>query len=666
MKLLLAEDDVKLRDTLAEGLRGQGYEVTAVGSGQEAVQAFQEGFHQAVILDVLLPKMTGFEAAKAMRGFKPDLAIVMMSGVYKSQQQQQDNLNAVRAKDYLVKPFELKRLLEVLRPFAPAPHTSSQPPAAAAAPSTPLPPEGNLLESPVLYLGWRIHREQHSGILELFGPDDKARIFVYRGRAIFAQHSDPALNVGIELLRGSELTSDDYKRVAALAFERGLGLGEVLKADGIANDVQLKAAYKKLVPKIVQRSVAMTGRFRFTPTDTFTAIVPTATTGLLESLLSGLRTASPAELEPHVGPRRALRLAPGDNWAEVGALLLPACGSDSLLRAINGRATIAQIIEASPQPAERESRFRQVFLLMSTMAVRASMEPILVPTTPPAFEVADARLRPAAVRAATSGPTPAPPVTPQSAANEPALRPEDEEARQRVEAKHEALKDKDLWAVLGVEKGTDVAGLKRAYFDLAREFHTDAFAGLNLGPAQKRLDRVFATIQDAYATLSDDHKRGEYEAKLQLEQAGGSSDIAAIFQAEADFNKVKLLVDRGDLAGAGRVLEKVLPVMPQNPEVQGYKAFLEWWQTKKPATADAAIKTLQASAKAAPASAAMVEFVGWIFLESGNAKNARAVFKRVLDIDPKNGGASRGMRQALKKLEDEEKAQGGLGKLFKR
>src|SRR5262249_27572846 len=53
-----------------------------------------------------------------------------------------------------------------------------------------------------------------------------------------------------------------------------------------------------------------------------------------------------------------------------------ACGSDSLLRAINGRATIAQMLEAASSPTERAARYRQVYLLMSTMAVRASMEVI--------------------------------------------------------------------------------------------------------------------------------------------------------------------------------------------------------------------------------------------------------------------------------------------------
>jgi curved DNA-binding protein CbpA len=209
--------------------------------------------------------------------------------------------------------------------------------------------------------------------------------------------------------------------------------------------------------------------------------------------------------------------------------------------------------------------------------------------------------------------------------------------------------------------------VKRAYFALAREFHTDGFAGLRLGSAQQKLDVVFSTIQNAHATLMDPAKRGEYEAKVSLEKGGGSSDIGAIFAAESDFQKVKLLVERGDLAGAGRIIGKVAAILASREDVQGYRIFLDWWASKNAATVDTTCRELAALYKVAPAAHNLPELQGWIFLEVGNLKSARTNFKKALDGDPRLASAERGLRQVNRKLEEEQKAaSSGLGRFLKR
>ena len=97
-----------------------------------------------------------------------------------------------------------------------------------------------------------------------------------------------------------------------LAVSRSVGIADVMKAENMATDAQIKAAYKGLVPQIVERLVAVSGCYRFTATDAFALMVPSAPVGLVECLLAGGGKASDEELEPHVAPRRPLRLAPGD------------------------------------------------------------------------------------------------------------------------------------------------------------------------------------------------------------------------------------------------------------------------------------------------------------------------------------------------------------------
>ncbi|HEY1099624.1 MAG TPA: DnaJ domain-containing protein, partial [Myxococcota bacterium] len=458
---------------------------------------------------------------------------------------------------------------------------------------------------------------------------------------------------------------------------RGVGLYDILKGEGMASEADLRSAYKQLVPQIVERVATWSGRFRYVNGDAFAAIVPAASSALVDGLLAGAGKATDKELEVHVEPRRPLRLAPGDNWAEVAAMLVAVCGSDSLTRAINGRATIAQLLEVSPTPKERTARLRQIYILMSTMAVRASLEPIPMAGRPIVADVPRAPT-PGPQQAPVSSPSFATPRAPSQrfAKSAPApvnddanlvFSPQDQEARQRIAARAAEAVGRDLWSLLGVPRGADANVLKKSYFQLSRDFHPDAYAGLQLGSAQRQLEEIFASIQDAYATLTDEHKRGEYEAKQSLEQGGGSSDLGLIFQAESDFNRIKTLVERGELTAASRLIARVFAVMANSEEVKGYKLFLDWWPTKNSATADGVVRELVALHKTAPAAWALVEFQGWIHLELGNIKGARSAFKKVLEAEPKNPGADRGLRAANRKQEEIDKAANtGLGRFLKR
>jgi two-component system chemotaxis response regulator CheY len=673
VKILLAEDDNSLRDTIAEYLRNAGYTVIAVGNGLQAIEALSvEGGFNAAILDGLLPKMTGFDVAKQVRSQSPSTGVLLMSGVFKSISQQQDQLAQTGARGFLVKPFDLARLLDALRPIAPPPQPAAGRTGGAniTVDQQPMPAEGSLLEMPPLYLGWRLQREVHTGVLELFGATSKARVFVYKGKAVFAQHSDPLLHVGVELLKAGVIDPDQFKQASDLAVSRSLGLYEVLKGENIASESQLRSAYKTLVPQIVEAVATWSGRFRFTNGDAFASVVPAASTALVDTLLSGAGKATDKDLEPHVEPRRPLRLAPGENWAEVVPMLSQYCGSDSLTRAINGRATIAQLLEVSPTPKERSARLRQVYVLMSTMSVQASLDPIPMARAVEAPRTATpAPVAPTAPQASTPrmSPNAAAPTAPAVDDARLQFTPQDVEARNRISAKAAEIAGKSLWDILGVKRGVDAATLKKAYFQLSRDFHPDAYAGLQLGSAQRQLDDVFTTIQDAYATLSDDNKRGEYEAKTNLELGGGSSDIGAIFQAESDFNRIKNLLERGEYTAAARMIGRVASIMANNEEVRGVKMFLDWWPTKNVTTGEAIIKELATLYKAAPGAHVLGEFQGRIHLELGNIQKARQAFKKVLEFEPKNVSADNGLRAANRKQEEAEKAaNSGLGRFLKR
>lgn len=104
-KILIAEDERDIRDLVAFTLRFAGYEVFAAANGEEAVDLAPKVNPDLILMDVRMPRMTGYEACRLIK-LNPDLKdipIVFLSA--KGQEAEiQQGLEA-GAEEYLLKPF---------------------------------------------------------------------------------------------------------------------------------------------------------------------------------------------------------------------------------------------------------------------------------------------------------------------------------------------------------------------------------------------------------------------------------------------------------------------------------------------------------------------------------------------------------------------------------
>ncbi|HSK66769.1 MAG TPA: response regulator [Anaerolineales bacterium] len=104
-KILIAEDERDIRDLVAFTLRFAGYEVFTAANGEEAVQLAPQVNPDLILMDVRMPRMTGYEACRILK-LNPDLKdipIVFLSA--KGQEAEiQQGLEA-GAEEYLLKPF---------------------------------------------------------------------------------------------------------------------------------------------------------------------------------------------------------------------------------------------------------------------------------------------------------------------------------------------------------------------------------------------------------------------------------------------------------------------------------------------------------------------------------------------------------------------------------
>jgi len=113
MRILVVEDQPKMAGLLKRGLEEEGYAIDLASDGVDAVWMGEENAYDAVVLDIMLPDMDGFEVCRRLRSkgrWAPVLMLTARDGV-------DDRVHGldVGADDYLVKPFAFPELVARLR-----------------------------------------------------------------------------------------------------------------------------------------------------------------------------------------------------------------------------------------------------------------------------------------------------------------------------------------------------------------------------------------------------------------------------------------------------------------------------------------------------------------------------------------------------------------------
>ncbi len=108
-RLLIADDDNEIRELLEFDLSHSGYIVESAKDGEEALQKALIGSYDLILLDVMMPKMNGFDVCKNIRKNKPEIPILMLTakGTINDKTQGFDS----GADDYIVKPFDIQEVL---------------------------------------------------------------------------------------------------------------------------------------------------------------------------------------------------------------------------------------------------------------------------------------------------------------------------------------------------------------------------------------------------------------------------------------------------------------------------------------------------------------------------------------------------------------------------
>lgn len=113
MKILIVEDNDRLRKSLLDYLRDDGFAADAAGDGEEGLYKAQNWDYDLIVLDVMLPKLDGWEVIQRLRQAGKEMPVIMLT----ARDKVDDRIKGLNcgADDYMVKPFEMEELVARIR-----------------------------------------------------------------------------------------------------------------------------------------------------------------------------------------------------------------------------------------------------------------------------------------------------------------------------------------------------------------------------------------------------------------------------------------------------------------------------------------------------------------------------------------------------------------------
>lgn len=113
-KILIADDTDAIRKLLNFRLKKEGYEIIEAADGQEALKKFEEENPDLILLDIMMPKMFGWDVLQKIKESNPSVKVVVMTAVYKKSSYRIKTIHDYGADDYITKPFDLTKMVELV------------------------------------------------------------------------------------------------------------------------------------------------------------------------------------------------------------------------------------------------------------------------------------------------------------------------------------------------------------------------------------------------------------------------------------------------------------------------------------------------------------------------------------------------------------------------
>ncbi len=130
IRILIAEDDKHIRNGLIDTLESEGYRAVPAKNGKEALTLFGSSHFDLVLLDIMMPAMSGYDVCRAIRKIDEQVPVIMLTA--KSEEIDKVLGLELGADDYITKPFGVRELLARIGAVLRRSRRGSSPPGEAA------------------------------------------------------------------------------------------------------------------------------------------------------------------------------------------------------------------------------------------------------------------------------------------------------------------------------------------------------------------------------------------------------------------------------------------------------------------------------------------------------------------------------------------------------
>jgi tetratricopeptide (TPR) repeat protein len=298
---------------------------------------------------------------------------------------------------------------------------------------------------------------------------------------------------------------------------------------------------------------------------------------------------------------------------------------------------------APPAPARRsdpaEARARRQRLLqraMQNMGVGPFAGRAADGTGAPPAGSGAATPPPSQAPASPSGAAPRPPAAPPAAPGSP-----EERLRKALLEVAPRARDRNFFVRLGLDQSAGRDAVKKAYLDLAKQFHPDRYASPALDDVRETVRDFFTAVNEAYETLADDRKRADYIGSLKAVGSGNPATSISATNAQVDFEKGEACLRTRDFAKARAFLEAAVRAHP----IPRFQSALAWAYISDPAVKDRerARELIEQAKKDATCDRAFF-IAGVLARDEGNDAAAEKHFNACIKANPRHAEAVRELR----------------------
>lgn len=710
-RVLVVDDESGVRALLEDQLSRLGLEVYLAAHGEEAVVLYGQVAPHLLLVGFLEPRLDDFGFLDAVRATPrgASLPIIAMSGEARNPETVAEARARYRVRTFLSKPLDGESVRDSVKQALAGVRSDSKPPlgeqwrASAATPSTdstapnglsvvgrgraaladvansaacdvsngpavesglaeelivdgryrarPVPElelEGAIGTTPVAQILSALRFDRMTGMLDLTAGPVHRRVYVVEGRPTFMQSNAERENVGALLLRRGRMTEQDFQRCRRYMLEKRRTLQQSLLELRLVSEAELATAYKLLARELLPVVLGMSsGLFQWRDTDAFLGRVPEGRFDPLEILFEGIaRNVHPPQIFAFFSGREDVPLFRTLQWKELEpAFTRVFSETGGLILKIDGMNTFRTLTLG--QDIDSASCMTPLFALVTSGMV-------VLPRANELGMEAAVRVAAAEVRREDSE---------SSVARERSIEPEDEQAQHRVEEFHEDIMSRDFYEIFGVQRSAAIEEIKSAYFELAKQWHADVFAGRQLGGTKAKLDEIFARMSEAYETITDADKRADYVLFLERKDRGLPTDVREILRGEQLYDQALAMLRRKDYLGAREVLEEAARL---NPDPL-YFATLGWViycaSPRSERAVLAAVGHLKRALKEQENLPMAYQYLGTIAFRRNNYGEANKWWSRCLEWEADNVEASRGLRVISQRLRQRTSRSGILGRI---